>query len=205
MGIQIGLTGGMGCGKSTALAIFKRLGARVVETDALVKTLLRNDAGLKAEIGAAFGGEILDAEGNIDREALGRRVFADSRDLRVLESLVHPRVRDLWMAHLRETHPLLVVEIPLLFENGLETHFTQTICVSCTPSVQKKRLMARGMTAAEISNRTKRQLPTEEKVRRATITLHNNGSVEHLEEQIKWALASIRQSWPTEERDLLNT
>lgn len=197
MAIQIGLTGGMGCGKSTALELFARLGAEVVDTDALVREVLEREPDVKAGIVAAFGDAVLGAEGNIDRAALGRTVFHDSRDLRVLETLVHPRVREKWMAHMRQAHPLLVVEIPLLFENALEKHFTQTICVSCSPEVQRKRLMARGMAETEIMHRVQRQLPLEEKERRAHITLYNNGSVEHLEEQIKRALVSIRQSRPT--------
>lgn len=197
METQIGLTGGMGCGKSTALRSFQRLGAVVVDTDVLAREILEQDSSVKEALVAAFGEAVLDGQGNIDRAVLGRTVFGNSRDLRVLETLVHPRVREKWMAYLRRAHPILVVEIPLLFENALEACFTHTVCVACTPEVQMRRLMARGLPESEIMHRLQRQLPLEEKVRRADITLYNNGSVEHLEEQITRALAFILQSRPT--------
>lgn len=194
MSIQIGLTGGMGCGKSTALSYFQKHGARVVDTDALVKRLLSEDLELRTAIAEAFGKGILDAEGKIDRAKLGRTVFSDSRALQVLETLVHPRVREEWMAYLREAHPLLVIELPLLFENGLEEYFTHTVCVSCCPELQKQRLAARGVTQTQQEQRIGRQLPIEEKIKRSTFTLHNNGSLEHFEAQIIWILKELQRS-----------
>jgi dephospho-CoA kinase len=184
MGINIGLTGGMGCGKSTALELFREAGIEVIETDALVREMLSTDRTLQKEIVEAFGSAVLGAEGKVDRAALGRTVFGNSRNLRVLERLVHPRVRDKWMGQLRENHSVLVIEIPLLFENSLEKLFTQTVCVSSTPEIQRDRLLRRGLDETQIKQRLDRQLPLEEKMRRADILLHNNGSLEHLRDQV---------------------
>lgn len=184
MGINIGLTGGMGCGKSTALELFREAGIEVIETDALVREMLSTDRALQKEIVEAFGSAVLGAEGKVDRAALGRTVFCNSRNLRVLERLVHPRVRDKWMGQLRENHSVLVIEIPLLFENSLEKFFTQTVCVSSTPEIQQDRLLRRGLDESQIKQRLDRQLPLEEKMRRADILLHNNGSLEHLRDQV---------------------
>lgn len=184
MGINIGLTGGMGCGKSAALELFREAGIEVIETDALVREMLSLDRALQKEIVEAFGPAVLGAEGKIDRAALGRTVFGNSRNLRVLERLVHPRVRDKWMGQLRENHSVLVIEIPLLFENSLEKFFTHTVCVSSTPEIQRDRLSRRGLDESQIKQRLDRQLPLEEKMRRSDILLHNNGSLEHLRDQV---------------------
>ena len=192
--MNIGLTGGIGCGKSTALEFFRTEGAEVVETDAVVRRLLAEDTGLVEAIAQAFGAGVLDAEGKVDRAALAHRVFNNSEALRLLESLVHPRVRDHWMRQLRENHPILIVEIPLLFEKELQGHFSTTICVSSLPEVRMERLKTRGMTESQIFNREKRQLSLDEKMRRADIVLHNNGTREHLQEQVNRVMRQFRES-----------
>ena len=189
--MNIGLTGGIGCGKSTVLALFQQCGAEILETDAVVRELLASDSGLIGEVRDAFGEAVLDSEGKVDREALASRVFHNSEALALLESLVHPRVRDYWMRALRENHPVLIVEIPLLFEKDLQDHFSTTICVSSYPEVQQERLLARGMTESEIQHRKDRQLSLEEKMQRADIIIHNNGSMEHLQEQVEWVMKRL--------------
>jgi dephospho-CoA kinase len=186
--MNIGLTGGIGCGKSTALKFFADAGAVTVETDAIVRRLLADDEALISRIRTAFGDAVIDAEGRVDREQLGRRVFNNSEALALLESFVHPRVRSHWTRLLREGHPVLVVEIPLLFEKDLQDHFSRTICVSSYPEVQLQRLKARGMTESQIQYRKQRQLPLEEKSRRADVILFNNGTIRHLREQIDWIM-----------------
>jgi len=195
--MNIGLTGGIGCGKSSALRFFAEAGAATVDTDALVRELLAGDAALIAAVRAAFGAEVMDAEGRVDRARLGRRVFGDSEALSLLESLVHPRVRRRWMRELRENHPVLIVEIPLLFEKDLQGHFARTICVSCSPEVQEARLKARGMTESQIQYRRQRQLPIGEKMRRADSIIHNNGSLDHLRDQVQWVMSRLRGGGPT--------
>ena len=189
--MNIGLTGGLGCGKSTALAYFREAGATTVDTDALVHELLRTDTELIAAICDAFGEEVLDSQGMVDREKLARKVFNNSEALTLLESLVHPRVRNVWMRKLGENHPVLVVEIPLLFENGLQENFSLTICLSCDPEVQHKRLKAKGMSDSQIQQRKLQQFSLDEKMRRADITIHNNGSLDHLKEQVEHVIQQV--------------
>ena len=191
--MNIGLTGGIGCGKSTALEFFRQAGATVIETDAVVRTLLATDEELIQMIREAFGDGVIDAEGKVDRATLASKVFNNSEALALLESFVHPRVRDHWTRQLRENHPVLIVEIPLLFEKDLHGNFSTTICVSSHPEVQERRLKARGMSESQIQNRRKRQLSLEEKMRRADIIIHNNGSLEHLREQVEWVMKRLSE------------
>jgi dephospho-CoA kinase len=189
--MNIGLTGGIGCGKSTALAYFAEAGATTIETDAVVRDLLSRDEELIGLIKEAFGSRVIDSEGRVDRAALGRKVFNNSEALALLESFVHPRVRQHWTRQLRENHPVLIVEIPLLFEKDLNGHFSSTICVSSYPDVQNQRLKARGMSDSQIQYRKQRQLGLNEKMRRADIILFNNGSLEHLREQVDWIMKRL--------------
>jgi len=189
--MNIGLTGGIGCGKSTALEFFRQAGAVVIETDAVVRELLASDRDLISAVGEAFGSEVIDAEGKVDRAKLAGKVFNNSEALARLESFVHPRVREHWMRQLRENHPVLIVEIPLLFEKDLQGHFSKTICVSSHPDLQVQRLKARGMSESQIQHRRMRQLGLEEKMRRADIILHNNGTPDHLREQVEWVMKRL--------------
>ena len=190
--MNIGLTGGIGCGKSTALQFFREAGAAVLETDAVVRHLLETDRELIEAIGAAFGEGVINAQGRVDRAALAATVFHNSEATALLESIVHPRVRHHWMHALRENHAVLIVEIPLLFEKDLQGHFTKTICVGSEPEIQRQRLLARGMSESQIQYRKDRQLGLDEKLRRADIILHNNGSRDHLKAQVEWVMRGIR-------------
>jgi len=189
--MNIGLTGGIGCGKSTVLEFFGEAGAETVETDAIVRDLLANDKPLIARLEEAFGREIIDTEGRVDRKQLASTVFSNSEALALLESLLHPLVRARWMQHVREARRVLVVEIPLLFEKDLQGHFSKTLCVSSIPEVQMERLKARGMSYSEIQSRKQRQLGLDEKMSRADTVLHNNGSLEHLKEQVEWVMRRV--------------
>lgn len=189
--MNIGLTGGIGCGKTACLRLFGECGAHIIETDAVVRQLLSEDRELIGQIGAAFGGEMLDAEGKIDRARLGALVFGNSDALKRLEALVHPRVRAHWKRELAATHSLLVVEIPLLFEKNLEDLFDWTVCVSSHPAIRRERLRARGMTEEEFQRREERQYPLDEKMARADCILHNNGSLCFLRETVRYWLAVV--------------
>jgi dephospho-CoA kinase len=189
--MNIGLTGGIGCGKSTALACFREAGAEVIETDAVVRQLMEEDEALIGEVREALGDSFMDEQGRIDRAKLGRKVFNNSEALALLESIVHPRVRDNWTQALRKNHPILIVEIPLLFEKDLQGQFSKTICVSSDSEIQKARLLARGMSESQIQYRKDRQLGLDEKMKRADIVIHNNGSLEHLREQVEWVMGRL--------------
>lgn len=194
--MNIGLTGGIGCGKSTALRFFADAGARVVEADAVVRQLLEADAGVAAAIRDGFGNKVFTDAGKIDRAALGRSVFHDSDALAKLESILHPRVREVWMRELHLKYPLLVVEIPLLFEKGLQVHFDKTVCLACNPATQRERLLGRGMSESQFQLRKQRQLSMDEKMRLADTVLINEGSLDHLRAQVLHLVQRWRSAAP---------
>lgn len=152
---------------------------------------MEEDEALIGEVREALGDSFMDEQGRIDRAKLGRKVFNNSEALALLESIVHPRVRDNWTQALRKNHPILIVEIPLLFEKDLQGQFSKTICVSSDSEIQKARLLARGMSESQIQYRKDRQLGLDEKMKRADIVIHNNGSLEHLREQVEWVMGRL--------------
>ena len=180
------LTGGIGCGKSTALAIFESEGAKTVDSDAVVSKMLDGDELVRSELRERFGERIVGRrQGKVDRGHLACIVFNDSEELRWLENLLHPLVRNHWESRVREAPGAFwVIEIPLLFEKKLEKLFDFTVCVSANRSLQLARLRAKGLTAKQAKLRIDRQLPLSEKLNRANFVLSNNGSVEFLREQV---------------------
>lgn len=184
--MNIGLTGGMGCGKSEVLQWFRCGGHAVFEADACVRDLLVRDACLQADLRATFGDRIFNAEGGVDRGVLGSIVFSDPSSLAVLEELMHPRVRSAWHKELEKHHQCLVVEIPLLFEKDLQSAFELTCCVVSDPKIQLTRLRARGWSDAHIAQRLGRQWSLERKAQGADIVILNDGSRTHLHDQLAY-------------------
>lgn len=182
--MKVGLTGGIGCGKSTVLRLCEERGALVVESDAIVRELLASDRKVIAEVVESFGEEVLDGEGKIDRGRLGGIVAIDSDKLLRLESILHPIVRRVWTQKVAEQDSLAVVEIPLLFEKNLQELFDQTVCVASSPKVQMERLRARGLSDSQIQWRQQRQMPLLRKMEMADVVLMNNGTLQHLNEQL---------------------
>jgi dephospho-CoA kinase len=181
--MKVGLTGGIGCGKSTVVELFKQEGWRTIETDAVVRDLLTNSADVKAQLRARWGEAVFHA-GAVDRRAVAARVFEDEVELRWLEALVHPLVHEHWQGAIRrDPEACWLVEIPLLFEKRLETLFNLTVCVTSPPAVVEHRMLARGYTGAEIAQRRERQMPLEEKIARADHLISNAGSLEFLKRQ----------------------
>jgi dephospho-CoA kinase len=169
--IILGLTGSVGMGKSTALAMFRRLGVPVHDSDAAVHRLLAPHGAAVAAVATAFP-EALAADGGIDRAGLGRRVFADRAALQRLERILHPLVRQRQARFLKlacsRRVPLVVLDIPLLFETGGDRRCDRVIVVSAPAWVQRARVMARpGMTDARFRAILAKQMPDAEKRRRA--------------------------------------
>jgi dephospho-CoA kinase len=182
--MKLGLTGGIGCGKSTVVRLFKDAGWRTVETDAIVRELLGADAQVLAQLRERWGGAIFAGDGSVDRKAVAQRVFSDPEALKWLETVLHPRVRECWEAAVAgEPEACWLVEIPLLFEKRLENRFDLTVCVTSPPDVVESRMVARGYTEAEIAQRRERQMPLEEKCKRADHLISNAGSLEFLKRQ----------------------
>ncbi len=189
----VGLTGGMGSGKSTALEALRRLGAEVLSSDAVVHELYEGQQ-LRDAVIARFGAEVA-PDGVVDRAALARRAFASAEDRTWLEGQVWPLVGARvagWLEHVRATRPApraAVVEVPLLFEAGLDQLYDATIAVISEEAVRRQRADARGH--ALVDERAARQLPQEEKARRATFVVRNDGSEQDLERELSAILGKL--------------
>ena len=183
----------MGAGKSTALAALARLGAEVLSSDDVVHELYEGSE-LRDAVVERFGEEVAPG-GVVDRAAVARRAFATEGDRRWLEGLVWPmvgaRVGE-WVAQARARDPApraVVVEVPLLFEAGLEGVYDATIAVIASEPVRRERADARGHALAD--ERAARQLSQREKAERASFTVRNDGSVQELEQELSEVLAKL--------------
>lgn len=190
--MKIGVTGGVGCGKSTATGLFDRRGFRRLDSDRLVRDNVLTRSDIKAAIQRQFGADMLAADGSVDRGRLASRVFTGEAALRWLEELTHPVLFTLW----RETFaadPVAswAVEVPLLFEKKLENWFDFTVCVACSPALQLARLEQRGMPRVLAEQRIFQQLPLAQKIEQADFVLWNEGSAEFLQEQVDRLIASL--------------
>jgi dephospho-CoA kinase len=168
--IVIGLTGSIGMGKSTAAAMFRRLGVPVQDSDAAVHEMFAKGGAAVAAVGRAFPGVVKD--GAVDRRELGRRVYDDKAALRRLESIVHPLVgrhRDEFLRRMKaQREPVVVLDIPLLFEAGLDRLCDATIVVSAPQFLQEARVLSRpGMTAERLARVRAQQMSDAEKRRHA--------------------------------------
>jgi dephospho-CoA kinase len=186
----VGLTGGIGAGKSTALAALERLGAACLSTDRVVHELYEQPEVRDAMV-ARFGSGVL-ASGEIERSALAQRAFATPEDRSWLEGQLWPRVGERmasWREQLARSSPppsAAVVEVPLLFESGMDGAFDATIAVLADEEVRAERAAARGHQA--LAERSTRQLSQQEKAQRATYTVLNDGTVEELERKLSAVL-----------------
>jgi len=189
----VGLTGGLGAGKSTALAALERLGADVISSDAVVHELYEGDELRDAVVGR-FGDEVAPG-GVIDRAAVARHAFATPEDRAWLEGLVWPlvgaRVAS-WLDHARNREPApraAVVEVPLLFEAGLQDLYDATIVVVSDEAVRSERAASRGHEL--VDERAARQLSQDEKAARASYVVRNDGTVADLEQALSAVLDKL--------------
>ena len=177
-----GLTGGVGMGKSTAAEFLRNRGAQVVDTDELARQLVQPGQPALTEIQAAFGKAIIASDGRLRREKLAEIVFADAAARKKLETILHPRIRERWLAQVeiwrKENRALAVVVIPLLFETRAESHFDKIICVACSAPAQRERLLARGWTPGQIQQRLAAQWPMEQKISRADFVVWTDGALD---------------------------
>jgi dephospho-CoA kinase len=182
----VGLTGGLGAGKSTALETLKGLGAAVLSTDAVVHELYGSPA-MREAVSARWGPQLVH-DGQVDRSAVAERVFASREDREWLESKLWPLVGERvagWRRQVMAQRPaprLAVVEVPLLFEAGMDEAFDATIAVVADETVRAERAGGRGHTA--VDERAARQLSQSEKSQRATYTVTNDGTPEQLRAQL---------------------
>lgn len=192
--LKVGLTGGIGCGKSTVVQLFAEAGWRTVETDAIVRDLLAKDAAVHGELRVRWGDAVFHADGSVDRKSVAQLVFTDAAELLWLEGLLHPRVRAVWESGFADSPEAdWLVEIPLLFEKRLETHFDLIVCVTSPPEIVECRMVHRGYSREEIEQRRQRQMPLEEKARRADYVISNAGSLEFLKQQTKRFITQLKR------------
>jgi dephospho-CoA kinase len=190
----VGLTGGIGAGKSEALAALERLGAATLSTDAVVHALYSADAGLRDAVVARWGDAVAPG-GRVDRAAVARVAFASPEERGWLEGQVWPRVGEriaAWRSEVERRSPrppAAVIEVPLLFEAGMEGAFDATIAVVADEEVRAGRAGARGHEA--LDERATRQLTQEEKAARATYVVRNDGGLDELEEKLSEILAKL--------------
>lgn len=176
-----GLTGGVGMGKTTAAGFFCECGASIIDTDELARQCVQPGQPALAEIESAFGGGVIAPDGWLRRDELARIVFADEPARGRLEEILHPRIRECWLARIEiwraENRPLAIVVIPLLFETRAELHFDKIICVASSSAPQRERLRSRGWTPEQIRQRIAAQLPVEQKIARSDFVVWTDGAL----------------------------
>ena len=168
-------------GKSTSAGLLAGRGVAVVDTDVLAREVVEPGQPALAEIAARFGDKVLDAEGKLRRAALAQIVFAGHERLKELEVILHPRIRDKWMAKIeqwrREKRETSAVVIPLLFETGAQSHFDAVVCVACSAATQHERLRARGWSAEQIQQRIAAQWSIERKTSLSNYVVWTEGDL----------------------------
>ena len=175
--VAVAITGGIGAGKTEALHAFARHGAATISSDDIVRRLLREDEDVRAALIERFGDGILDDAGNIDRAAIGKRVFADPEQLMWLENLLHPLVVGTYMewreqlATQADPPALTVTEVPLLYEVGGDERFDKVVVITAPPGVRHQRT-----NVTDPEDRESRLISDEEKARRGDFVYVNDGS-----------------------------
>jgi dephospho-CoA kinase len=196
MMLRAGLTGGIGCGKSTVAAMLRTLGFPVLDADPLGHALLEPGLPAFADVLREFGAGILDAQGRVDRARLAANVFEDASKLEALNRILHPRIRELIEKQFREWErpggPAAgIIEAALLLESGYRDSLSRIIVVWCHPEQQRERLLARGMPARQIDLRIAAQMPLAEKRRLATDEIDNSGRLEDTRRQVESLAAGL--------------
>jgi dephospho-CoA kinase len=188
----IGLTGGLGCGKSTTAKIIAAHGFKSMDSDVVVRDLLLPNPEVISAIQRRFGPDVLDSAGQVDRARLAAKVFSDDAALLWLEHLLHPKLFDHWRATFdRERNQRWVVEVPLLFEKSLQNWFDFTVCVASHSASQFARLVQRGLAPTLVRQRIARQLPIARKIELSDAVLLNDGSLCFLREQVALLVRSV--------------
>ena len=179
--LVVGLTGGIGAGKSAVAENFAHLGAVVVDADHLARVAIERGSAGFDEVVTAFGESIL-RDGDIDRKALAEIVFADAQSRKKLEEIVHPRVRELFQQVVSELgkDQILIYEIPLLVETSSAEHFDFIVTVEADIEIRKERLLKRGMYISEINRRIDAHASEESRSELADAVIRNDGDEDHL-------------------------
>lgn len=188
MGLVVGLTGGIGSGKSAAADEFARLGATVVDTDAIAHALTAPGGGAVAEVQRLFGSEFVDASGAMDRKRMREHVFSDARAKRRLEALLHPMIRAESARRIAEASgPYVVHVVPLLVESpGYRERYRRVLVVDCPEAQQLSRVRQRsGLSEAEVRRIIASQIQRESRLAAADDVIDNSGDIAALQQQVR--------------------
>jgi dephospho-CoA kinase len=192
--VIVGLTGGIGSGKTTVAALFAQKGAFIIDTDALAREVVRPPSPQLQAIRAEFGSEIIGADGQLERDALARIIFSDERKRAKLNELMHPEIlkRVLGLIGSQPPSKVVVVVVPLLFESNFERNCDRVVAVVAPPDLRRQRIAERdGLTGSEIEARMRTQLPESEYERRADVIVRNDGNLTALGHEVDRAWEKI--------------
>ena len=196
--MRIGLTGGIASGKSAVAEALKKENIPVIDADEVSRAVMRPGSPLFHDIVQAFGQEVLNQDGDLDRVALGNKVFSNPQALERLNALTHPVI---WaemqrqVHELEQTHPLVVVMVPLLLENGRQNWVDEVWLVMLPRDVQKARLMARNHLSEEQAEaRISAQMPLDQKLALADRVIDNSGTLEELHQSLREVLRQAQSS-----------
>lgn len=188
--MNIGLTGGIATGKSTVSDMLVEKGAILLDADQIAREVVLPGSPVLDKVFERFGQAVRNADGSLDRKKLGEIVFADREARKELEGILHPAIREIMkerMSRAQLEHPerLVVADVPLLFESGLEHLYEEVLLVYVPEAIQIRRLMARdGINEEQARLRIQAQLPIEDKKARADIVIDNSGTLENTRKQI---------------------
>ena len=198
--LTIGLTGGIGSGKSSVLKLLGKKGFPILQTDLLGHELLKNKK-IKGILARKMGEAILSPDGEVDRKSLAREVFQDPRKQKTLNELLHPAIRKAvarWIGQQRgKSCPFLVVEVPLLFERGYNRRFDRVLSVSAPRAVRRDRLLRRGWNLEEIRRRELSQWTQAQKNLKSNWVIYNRGSRKDLKYAVdRWLEKAVKETAP---------
>jgi dephospho-CoA kinase len=193
---RVGLTGGIASGKSTVTAILRKLGAVVVDTDAIAREIVEPGQIAWSQIKERYGPDVISADGKLDRVWLGRRVFSDAEEKKWLEGLLHPLIRnraeELVLQAVNDGEKAVVIDVPLLFESGWEKEMNEVWTVFIPCELQEERLFARDrLNSDEIRQRIDSQWPIGIKADKADLVICNTGKVEETQQQVETAWKQV--------------
>jgi dephospho-CoA kinase len=194
----VGLTGGIGSGKSTVAKLFADRGAQIIDTDVIAREVVEPPSPLLDRIAVEFGKDVIGPDGRLDRSALALIVFKDAGKLRRLNDILHPAILKRTLADIPKHAPtaVTVVVVPLLFESGFEKNCDTVVAVVTPAEVRRRRAMERGFSPEDFDARMRSQLADEDYARRARIVIHNDGDLQALTREVDKAWSEIISGRP---------
>lgn len=185
--VTLGVTGGLGAGKSTACQRFKENGAVIFDADSIAKEILQTNQAIQDRIVEEFGTDVI-KDGQVDTQKLASQAFSNEENQSILNNIVHPYVIEAFEKRRDELEKkigLLVVDAPLIFESGFDSHLDHTLLIFASMKMRIARALRRGnLTREEILRRMDLQMPEEDKRDLASFVIENNGSIEELNQEI---------------------